>query len=1048
MSPSVHKQDLQAFWRPGFEKRKRRTQDNVAVGLIHAQQQLLWQGDTENPFSRPHKKSIAALTRANECIRMASSGSQRGGSVGGDGSGNTGREGTRGSSSSQKFRALLPSTPGGPSKRPPSPTGPGGLKKPKRVAVPAACQSAYRLERAEPSLIPGLVRESENCDGVRPVCAACAATKVICEYSVPEGLSQRDAERRQLQQMEAVSKANQEAVSKAKQELRALVDELRRDGQASQILQKIQDAPSLDDAVAVVSSIPDIAAHGGDYIEERIDEPMIRHQLRPGESSGHEMDWQPTEMEVARWTRIADNNGLLTHLLSLFWTWDNTVSPIIDRCMFLEDLKSAALSHSRALPPGAKQVFCTPFLVNSLLAVACLYSTNPNVYTVPTDTTSRGRSFAEESKRLLRDEPRSLTKLQGIGLLWLWESCAGDIQMTDEFMETYFRDYMLLQLSTMEIPSDFEDWDSREGRELQALSHIIWGMYFTHAYVPVRLPPASTRYIFSAGQKRRNHLDIKANITTRKMAVTFQTPFRAPRPRIRQIFADEDIPHISNAETAHWWPYLVNDSRHLEPLRYRRLLVARCELSKIIEDANNLLSHGRFKADPTSMEIARSKSRDCYAELIEWKAKLPEYLKAEYSTLPVVILLHTLYDSAVIEILNPLMEHFYNDTNFARSTPKQLRLAANFSLIHHVCIYRVLYSAKYEYSILQACLKAATTALYDLHDGGVDIFLRACQGLYEAGEFLKLANTFLAVTKGLLEANKLNLPGAAAIVDEKFYPELKHRSFTPFKEDGHLLMYWPKKVVDHDFSGLIKRAELLSIKESPSRTSKISKRNKTYHWTKSRDTSAQCQHGPYQADLVEALAEYVKNITGRDAGDVDVDAVGEHQARALDEGGARDDAPDAEDLELVRHDRLGVDLDGGRVARQALLELLGRGVAADGAAGLEPTAVEAGDLARVRQVGQQLAARDALPRDGESQGRDRGAEHPGLADDLGQGHRGGRVLEGRDGREVCGVAERAPVVRVLGLVEVSDGEQVALDSLVGVLADGVVAKHGADEEVL
>lgn len=103
---------------------------------------------------------------------------------------------------------------------------------------------------------------------------------------------------------------------------------------------------------------------------------MIRPQLRPGESSGHDIDWQPTEIDVARWTGSKEDdkeafNGLLTHLLSLFWTWDNTVSPIIDRCMFLEDLQSD-LAHSGTLPPGAKQLFCTPFLVNCVLAVACV----------------------------------------------------------------------------------------------------------------------------------------------------------------------------------------------------------------------------------------------------------------------------------------------------------------------------------------------------------------------------------------------------------------------------------------------------------------------------------------------------------------------------------------------------------------------------------------------------------------------------------------------------------------------------------------------------
>ncbi|KAL5866904.1 hypothetical protein ACKVWC_010794 [Pyricularia oryzae] len=759
MSPTAHKLQHQALWISGFEKRKRHVQDNVAATKVHTRQQILWQADSENPLSRAHSKSIAALTRANECIRMASSGSQRGGSVGGDSIGNTGREGTKGSGSAQRLRALLPSTPGGPYKRPPSPTGPGGPRKQKRTAVPAACENCRKRK--------------VKCNGDRPECASCKAAKVDCRYSEPPGVSPRGNERRLLKL--------------CKQDQRALVDELRRNGQESQILKRIIDAPSLEEAVALVSSTSDIAAHGVDDGQERVDEPMIRPQLRPGESSGHDIEWQPTEIDVARWTGSREDdkeafNGLLTHLLSLFWTWDNTVSPIIDRCMFLEDLQSD-LAHSGTLPPGAKQLFCTPFLVNCVLAVACLYTTNPNVYTVPSDSTSRGRSFAEKSKRLLQKEPPSLTKLQGICLLWLWESCAGDIQTTDEYMETYFQDYMRLELSAMEIPSDFKDWDSRQGRELQALSHIIWGMYFTHA----------------------------------KMTITFQTRFRSPQPRIRQLFADKDIPHISDTDTAHWWPYPVNDSRHLQPSHYRRLLVARCEFSTIIEEANSLLSHGRFKRDPITMEIARRNSEDCYWKLIHWKADLPEYLKAEYSTLPVVILLHTLYDSALIEVLNPLMEHYYDDTAFAQSSPKQLRLAANFSLIHHVCTYRVLYSAKYEYSILQACLKAATTALYDLNDGGVDIFLRACQGLYEAGEFLKLANTFLAVTKGLIEENKLVLPRAAAIVVEKFYPELRKRPFTPFKEDGHLLMYWPQRVVDHEFAELIKRAELLSIDESPSR---------------------------------------------------------------------------------------------------------------------------------------------------------------------------------------------------------------------------------------
>lgn len=514
-----------------------------------------------------------------------------------------------------------------------------------------------------------------------------------------------------------------------------------------------------------------------------ISEPIIERQFRLLEHHGHEADWQElAEIDLARWTSVTDDNALLTHLLRLFWTWDYTASVLIHRFMFLEDLRFADLADPTALPPGASQLFCSSFLVNSLLAVACLYTTHPDVYSIPGDNNSRGESFVEEAIRLLPNEPPSLTKLQGVALLHLRESLAGDTRRTDTYLKEYFNDYMRLRFGALEIPSDFNDWESRQGRELRAVSHILWAMYFINA----------------------------------RMVVTFQLPFPESRPRIQKLFADPDVPQLSNAHTAYWWPYPVRDTKHLQPSHYHQLLVVRCSFLEIIEEFSTLLSNGRFMGDPTSLEIARTKSEVYYTRLIQWKLDLPEYLQADHSTLPAVIVLHILYDKAIIELLNPLMEHYYDDSTFAGSTPRQLRLAANFSLINKVWVFRTLYTVKFEHGIVQACFRAAMTAMYDLHNGAVDIFVRACQGLYEAGEYLKLANTYLAVTKGLLMSNRLVLPPSAAIVEELYYPALMDRHFAPFKEDSHLLMYWPKKVIDYEFASLIELTQLLSIQRSPS----------------------------------------------------------------------------------------------------------------------------------------------------------------------------------------------------------------------------------------
>lgn len=84
------------------------------------------------------------------------------------------------------------------------------------------------------------------------------------------------------------------------------------------------------------------------------------------------IDIRSETLPVSKWTRILGTEQQFTHLLNLFWTWDNTLSRIVDREAFVHDLKAGAND-----PSTMDSIEnCSPFLVNALLAVGSVWHTN------------------------------------------------------------------------------------------------------------------------------------------------------------------------------------------------------------------------------------------------------------------------------------------------------------------------------------------------------------------------------------------------------------------------------------------------------------------------------------------------------------------------------------------------------------------------------------------------------------------------------------------------------------------------------------------------
>ncbi len=78
-------------------------------------------------------------------------------------------------------------------------------------------------------------------------------------------------------------------------------------------------------------------------------------------------------LPLSAWTAVSDDNAFLNHLLMLFWTWDTFMNRILDRAALEADLRSLDPPAAAGSPPPPRGLcFCSPFLVNALLALSCV----------------------------------------------------------------------------------------------------------------------------------------------------------------------------------------------------------------------------------------------------------------------------------------------------------------------------------------------------------------------------------------------------------------------------------------------------------------------------------------------------------------------------------------------------------------------------------------------------------------------------------------------------------------------------------------------------
>ncbi|GAW26055.1 putative nitrogen assimilation transcription factor nit-4 [Rosellinia necatrix] len=115
------------------------------------------------------------------------------------------------------------------------------------------------------------------------------------------------------------------------------------------------------------------------------------------------------------WTNITSDSGLVQHLLALYFCWEYPTFASLSKEHFMRDYV-----HGR-------HRYCSPILVNALLALGCRFSTQPSTRANPNEPRTSGDHFFKEALRLLYREPNhhTLTTIQALGIMSIREASCG-----------------------------------------------------------------------------------------------------------------------------------------------------------------------------------------------------------------------------------------------------------------------------------------------------------------------------------------------------------------------------------------------------------------------------------------------------------------------------------------------------------------------------------------------------------------------------------------------------------------------------------------------
>ncbi|XXH02229.1 hypothetical protein Hte_008597 [Hypoxylon texense] len=305
------------------------------------------------------------------------------------------------------------------------------------------------------------------------------------------------------------------------------------------------------------------------------------------------------ELKVApgTWTSVTTDANLVSHLLALYFCWEYPTFASLSKEHFMKDFLKG--THR----------YCSPILVNALLALGCRFSTKPNTRANPNDSRTSGDHFFKEALRLFYREHNhhTLTTIQALGIMSIREASCGRDSESWYYAGQSIRLAVEMGLHRLQNDGD-ED-------EIAVQAATFWGAFA---------------------------LDHAWSLATGSLPQCSCFPHLPPKPAI-----------IDDIEASLWIPY-TDDGAPLQrsceqPSNVRSVYKCFCELSELVHQSLYVL-HSPGKP-VTSRDLL-----SIYTQYLNWYDRIPEVLRLGHNFTPAVLFAHMYYHFAILLLFRPLIK--------------------------------------------------------------------------------------------------------------------------------------------------------------------------------------------------------------------------------------------------------------------------------------------------------------------------------------------------------------------------------------------------------
>ncbi|KAF1846685.1 uncharacterized protein K460DRAFT_406880 [Cucurbitaria berberidis CBS 394.84] len=642
---------------------------------------------------------------------------------------------------------------------------PASNKKGRRSKRDAGSEDSKKRRCISSACVPCRKRKSK-CDGTTPACSACAAVyNTECIYDPNSDHRRKGVYKKDIDNLKTRNSTLQTLIQAIlnypEDEVADLVHQIRTceslDTVAETILAKENGEEDEDEPGSPISTPPMGPTEptfenqlSGKMGELRLEHGSTRyiggtsHLIYLGKDNDvadspdtyPEDPYQQMEDPFCSWTTVTSEPELVQHLISMYFCWHYSFFTTLSKNLFLQEFKLGKP------PPGSarKMHYCTPLLVNAMLALGCHFTSWPGARAVRDDSATAGDHFFKEAKRLIMEgdlhEVPALATVQALALMSVREAGCGREAKGWVYSGMSFRMACDLGLNLGMHSKDTIDENEEDARRIT-----FWGCFL--------FDKCWSNYLGRMPQLPNTILTV----------------------------SKFDVFPVEDAET---WSGVTDSGisqAHSQPSRTRAVAL---QISKLCEISSDLMNsfYNPIDMDKTKGKQAELKKlSEIHVRLETWRRELPKELEPKEGGLPHMLVMHMFFQLLYIHLFRPFLKYNPNNSPLpAHVSPRKLCTQAAAMISKLLRLYKRSHGLR---QICNICVyiahSACTIHLLNLPEKNAsrDI-VHGVKHLEEIAEGWICARRTLVILSVLAKRWKVKLPEEAAAVlsrtDVKFGP--------------------------------------------------------------------------------------------------------------------------------------------------------------------------------------------------------------------------------------------------------------------------------------